>query len=410
MELYTLSDLNNYLKRVISLNFPDAFWVKCEISSITHVRGQSYLDLVQQDEITGQVIAQNQGVIWYKTSLFIRKKLGELYDSILSDGMDVLLKVKLDHHEKYGTKLTIEDIDPSYTLGQKEMSRQKIVDRLQKEDLIERNASLPLAQVIQSIAVISSETAAGLQDFESHLYGNRYGYDFLIDLYPSAMQGANVEKDVLNALNGIAMSNVDYDCVIITRGGGSKVDLSWFDNYKIGKTVAKFSIPVFTGIGHDIDETVTDLVAYEALKTPTALADFIVEHNAEFEIEIIDLMNSVYQLSSEKIREGKRDISEITEWINYGPREKVFRSSAEVDRIQQDIRYYYKSALERQKIYLLSSENLINLADPIHILSRGYSIIRDNEKIITSSKDLTENKEVTIEMKDGKKQATVNIN
>ena len=191
---YSLYELNEYIRRVVALNFPEPIWVHCEIAQIKEVRGNVYLDLIQHDEGSDEIKAQISANIWYKSYLFLKNKLGALLPSLLSQGTNVSLKVQVEFSEKYGMKLIIEDIDPAYTIGQMEMKRQKILQQLTDEGLLHLNKLTDLPRVIQKIAVISSPNAAGYIDFINHLQGNSYGYKYAVQLFETALQGLNTER------------------------------------------------------------------------------------------------------------------------------------------------------------------------------------------------------------------------
>ncbi|MEZ4907927.1 MAG: exodeoxyribonuclease VII large subunit [Saprospiraceae bacterium] len=256
------------------------------------------------------MIAKAQGVIWYKSALFIKKKLGDIFDSIIEEGRQIRFKAKVEFHEIFGLKFSIEDIEPSYTLGNLEMQRQKTIEKLKNENLLYKNQNTILPKAIKNIAVISSTKAAGYQDFISHIENNPYNYRFNIEFYDSSMQGNSVSKDLINNLNKILQNISHFDCVVIIRGGGSKMDLSYFDNYDISKNVAEFPIPVITGIGHDIDKNIIELVAHSPLKTPIAVADYIIRYNMEFEAQILNNLNLILNnaMNIIKNKEGELDI------------------------------------------------------------------------------------------------------
>ena len=199
MSSYTLFELNEYIKRVIALNFQEPVWIECEISQVKESRGNFYLDFVQKKEDSDEVVAQSSGYLWYKSALFLKKKLGDLFAALLKDGTAVKIKVYIEFHERYGLKLNIEDIDPSFTIGQLEMLRQKIIQRLKEEGKLNSNKLIPIPSVVQKIAVISSETAAGYIDFVQQIQHNIYGYQFTHTLFSAALQGSNTEKKVTAA-------------------------------------------------------------------------------------------------------------------------------------------------------------------------------------------------------------------
>ncbi|MEL6989763.1 MAG: exodeoxyribonuclease VII large subunit, partial [Bacteroidota bacterium] len=244
MDAVSLYELNEYIHRVLALNFQESIWVKCEIAQIQILRGQAYLEVIQKEDDGDNIIAKSSAIIWGRNLNFIEKKLKELSTQLLKQGSEILIKVNVEFHERYGLNLSIVDIDPSYTIGQAALKRQAIIDQLKKEHLLKKNTQIELPLVLQNIAIISSETAAGYIDFLEQLEHNDYGFQFNLWLYQSAMQGVNVEQDILLALDEIESDDISYDCVVIIRGGGSKLDLSWFDNYKLAKRIANFPLPV----------------------------------------------------------------------------------------------------------------------------------------------------------------------
>lgn len=401
METHTLYQLNEYIRRVIALNFDDKIWISAEISQVKFSRGNYYLDLIQKEENSDKIIAQSSAKLWYKNSLFIRTKFKDIFDSILDTGNEIRVKVGVEFSERYGLSLIIHDLDASFTIGKAELLKQEIISKLLQENLLDVNASLPLTPVLQNIAVISSETAAGYKDFMNHLDHNSYGYYFRTQLFHCAVQGTNVEHDVVDALGKIAEEKNKFDVVIIIRGGGSKLDLAGFDNYAIAKSIAQLPVPVLTGIGHEIDNTVADLVSHTSLKTPTAAADFLINHNLSFESRILDLGLKIQMNVKDKLAyQGKYLELYQEKIINIG-KEKIRDHEHFLREAQQNIRFQtdqiikkldHKFDIYTQKLELLSPEN---------VLKKGYAIIRQNDKIIKEKKAIDKNQAVEIQFTDG---------
>ena len=406
MEAYTLNEVNEYIRQVIALNFQESIWIECEISQLKEVRGQVYLDLIEKAEDSKEIIAQSQAVIWYKEYLFIKKKLGDLLPSILSPGVRVKIKALIEFHEKYGLKLVIQDVDPSYTMGLFELAKQKILERLRSEDLIDLNSSKSLPTVIQKIAIISSEKAAGYQDFVSQISSNAYGYDFELKLYSAAMQGQNTEREVVSQLREISKEAEYYDLILIIRGGGSKADLSSFDNYNIAATIASLEIPVLTGIGHDIDETVADIVAHTSLKTPTAAADFIIDHNSNFESELQYYELAILNSSQQKISNIKEELNYLQNQIFQYPSEILANTRELVVQVDSEFKKLVEILIGNIKIELKSYSDLVSALTPENILQRGFTIIKQDNKVIVSEKKLREENEFEIIFKDGTKRGS----
>lgn len=407
MTSYSLFELNEYIKRVIALNFTESIWVNAEVSQVKEVRGQVYMDLIQHSEEENQITAQASGVIWYKQYLFIRKKLGELLPAILSEGSKILVKVRIEFHERYGMKLVIEDIDPTYTIGQMEIARQKIIENLKRAGVIENNQRTFLPEVIQRVAVISSATAAGYADFKHQLSDNEFGYDIHIELYQAAMQGMNTEREVCAALDQIEALNEEYDCIAIIRGGGSKLDLASFDNYNIGYKIASSSIPVLTGIGHEIDSTVADIVSYSPLKTPTAVAAFIIDKNTQFESDISQAGLWITQLAKQSVEYHKLQLEQIRQLIQLKPKETLKSNQLRIEQLGSLLKQASKYSLKELNESVIHMEQLVRLADPKSILKRGYVMIRKDGNIVASRSELTVGEDITFEYHDGSASAKI---
>ncbi len=401
---YSLYELNEYIKRVMALNFQEAIWVRCEVSQASHSRGSVYLNIVELEEGTEEIKAQASAVIWPRSYIFLQNKLKELLPYMLEAGSEVLIKVKIEFHERYGLKLVVEDIDPSYTLGQAEMARQKIIERLKKERLLELNDHRQMSPVLQSVAVISSETAAGYADFIAQLENNNYGYEIHTELFQSALQGRNVENDVVDAFRQIQTNGKLYDAVIIIRGGGSKLDLSGFDNYNIGHAIAMCRLPVIIGIGHEIDTTVTDLVAQVSLKTPTAVAGYIIDRNLQYETGLLGLGVEIQEKCLAVVRENTAQIDHLEYMIKQSASEKVYTEIYNLDHALDSIKMSTKNIIQRNQQYLNHTESLIGIVDPIRTLKRGFSIIKQDGKAISSIKEIDTDKKIEIVMKDGSKR------
>lgn len=405
MDSYSLFELNEYISRVIALNFAEPIWVHAEISQINENRGQYYLNLIQKEDDGDQVIAQSSAVIWYKNMLFLQKKLGKVLYSLLEDGTQVKVKVRVDHHERYGMKLVIEDIDPKYTIGQLELARQAIIEKLDKKGLIDLNEGIPLPTVLQKIAVISSETAAGYKDFVAQIEQNAYDYHFDITLFQAAMQGHKTRAEVTRALSTINKKGI-YDCIVVIRGGGSKMDLSAFDDYEIGAAIAGSDIPVITGIGHQIDNTVADIVAHTSVKTPTAVADFLIEHNSYFEGALLSLEGQIYQLSQSIIQQERMNLIQLENAIAHAVRLDILELNLSIKNIEEAIQGAAHRQLTNAEAQVDQMEQTIKLLDPQNIINRGFAAVKQQGKYLSNIKDINYKKDISIELTDGTLTAT----
>lgn len=400
LEAFSLLEVNQYIKRVLALNFEEAFWVECELNQVSHSRGNVYLELIQKAEDSDEVLAKNSAQIWYRKYLFIKKKLGKLLDSILKEGIKVKLKVNVNYSERYGLSLVIDDIDPAYTFGQFELNRQKTIEQLKQKGLLDTNAALPLPSVIQKIAVISSATAAGYQDFRQQLEENPYGYKFEVQLFASAMQGQNTERDVVAAI--VEARAADYDLITIIRGGGSKLDLSAFDNYNIAFEIAVSEMPVVTGIGHDIDQTVCDIVAHTVLKTPTAVADMIIEHNTRFESDILQLEGSIWSEVLELITTKKDELLVLSERLKTIPFATLSLHKQMLSNLDDTMDSIALQLLTTEEMRLESIEAQLLLLDPSNVLDRGYALVKQAGKYVLNKQGVSKKEnELEIQFRDG---------
>jgi exodeoxyribonuclease VII large subunit len=397
---YTLFEVNEYIRRVIALNFTEPIWISCEISSVKEVRGNIYLDLVYHDENTQEVTAQMQANIWYKSYLFLKNKLGDLLPSILKSGSEVLVKANIEFNERYGLKLIIEDIDPSVTIGQMEMNKQKIIQRLNDDGLIDKNKDRELPTVIKRIAVISSDNAAGYIDFYKHLMQNNFGYTFEIDLYTIPLQGQNTAPATVAAFEKIEKTPSKYDVVLIIRGGGSKLDLAAFDHYNIGAAIARSKYPVITGIGHDIDSTIADVCAYLSCKTPTAVADHILDHNFKFESELMEMVYWIGQTAKQRHRRAELEMQQLTQMLRILPSEIIRTKRSQIERADENIRTACNVKINNAYDFLDFAEKQIKVLDPKNTLMRGYTIYWQGDKIVTRGKDVKKGASAKIEFFD----------
>lgn len=403
-DAYTLFELNNYVRQVIALNFEDPVWIVAEISQVRASRGQLYLELIQQNEEETEVIAMASAALWYKNHLFVKKKLGNLYDAILQDGVQVSIKVKVDFHERYGMKLSIVDIDPSYTIGQVELHRQQVIERLKTAGVAGLNRELGMPSLVQRLAIISSENAAGYQDFVHQLDHNNYGYAFSRHLYHVAVQGLNVEREVVAALREIEANCSDYDCVVIIRGGGSRLDLAGFDSYNIGYQISQMSLPVFTGIGHEIDNSVADYVAHTPLKTPTAVADFLIEQTMVVDAELSELMLSIRQLTSQSTQRADYELGYILQSIQAGVREQLRATGEELTYTERELANGARAMLRASGQELDYMEQVMALASPQAVLQRGYAIVRQDGQVVSSKTAYKSGKRLAITWHDGEQE------
>jgi len=451
-EKLTLSELQLVIKDSLYLALPDMYWVIAEISEIKeNYNGHCYLEMVEKhpDEIS--LRARIRAVIWSNRYRFLKPFFENTTGESLKEGLKILVRAKIEYHEIYGLSLVINDIDPAFTIGEMAMKRQQIINRLEEEGVLSMNKDLEFPAVPQRIAIISSRNAAGYADFMKHLTGNSYGYIFYTVLIDTPMQGNETEAGVIAALEKIASHIEKFDVAVIIRGGGSQTDLSWFDNYNIAYYVTQFPLPVITGIGHEKDLSVTDIVAWRSLKTPTAVADFLIECMNDADNQILEMSNRIIIQSQLIIEENKKRIdasraklipvvrimiSELREvlsgilldMINTG-KEYILKAgifpASQKSRLTAGIRSYmvFNNSLLagiKQKLFIDSKNQLnnintrmtglgnsIKMLDPENVLKRGYTITSINGKIVKKSAWLKRDDLIKTRFSDGSVKSRV---
>lgn len=399
----SLFELNNRIRGVIEDCFDDALWVTAEIvEARPGPGGHFYGELGQRDERTENFIAKARFNIWARNYQMLRLRFERETGETLRSGLKLLLLVKVTFHELYGYSLNVLDVDPSYTIGDMARRRQEILRRIEKEGILNDNKTLPLPMCMQRVAIISSDNAAGYGDFCDQLLNNDYGLHFYLQLFPAAMQGARVEESILAALEGILsfqesvlqcspsgeLEGGFFDCVVIIRGGGATSDLSDFDSYNLASAIAQFPLPVFVGIGHERDETVLDYVAHTALKTPTAVAAFIIDHQAQQLVLIDELGQRITNTARNRLHQENVRISRFATFFPLAFARLKERHLARLQMLHQRLSSSIPHRLERERHRIDLFEQRFKGLDPDLLLKRGYTITTCNGKIVRSPQDV----------------------
>jgi exodeoxyribonuclease VII large subunit len=400
-ETIGLYQLNNYIQQSLELNFSTEIWIHCEISNAKISRGHWYFDLIEKDPSSNRIIAKAQGIVWKTNAKYIEDQNDFSLRDILDLNAEVKIKVNVDFHQIYGLKLIVTDIDPNYTIGKLEMERRRTIERLEEEGLMDLNGGIPLPLVIQKLAIISSQNAAGFADFENELKTNPYGYAYQLKLFPSAVQGEKAAKEMIRALNKIQKSKDCFDLIIITRGGGSKLDLTAFDDYELCSVVSACSLPVFTGIGHEIDLSVLDLVSHSQFKTPTAVASGISQHNALFESRIEQLYRDFTLKTQDLISNNNLRLQSLYNQLHFMTKSKIVHQFDKITRRIEQFKETTRKRIEREKEQLESNYLEISLRSPTAILEQGYAYLEQDQRRISSVLDFNSEQKLQIHLKDG---------
>ena len=358
-DLIDLFELQTKLKEGIECLFPSKLWVRAEVSAVkARNGGHCYLELSQSDE--SGLVAKSSAVIWSSRDRFIAPYFESVTGSPLQEGMVILAQVQVNFSQLYGLSLVINDVDAEFTLGIEELERQRTIERLVKEGLMELQAGLELPSLPYRFAVISAEDAAGYRDFMRHLHENPYGFSIHTELFPALMQGTGCPQSIIEALDSVMESGEQYDAVLILRGGGAKLDLACDDDYSRAAVVAQYPLPVLTAIGHDQDHHVVDMVAYAYLKTPTALADYIISIYEDEDASLDSLRNRMRLAFSNKIYAAEASLEMLRSRVWGGLNLKI-------------------AALE-SALNLLQAR--ISAGDPRKILERGFALVVDESGVV----------------------------
>ena len=401
-EKLSLTELQLIIRDSLYLALPGFYWVTAEISEIKENHaGHCYLELIEKQSDEKNVKARARAVIWSNRYRFLSSFFRDATGESLVAGMKILVRIKVEYHELYGLSLVISDIDPAYTIGEMALKRQMIIRRLEEEGVISMNRELVFPLLPQKIAVISSESAAGYRDFISHLKGNSDKYVFYTALFEAVMQGTETEQSVISALDRISYHPGLFDVVAIIRGGGSQSDLSWFDNYNIAFHVTQFPIPVITGIGHEKDLSVTDLVASRALKTPTAVADFLIEQAVNAEAGLNELIVQITEVTRSEIEDSRSLIESLRIKMISAAGSVAAGKKLMIDRHRRDLLKGTINFLEKIKTRMGVLENTLGILDPENVLKRGYSITTYKGRLIKSVTEVNAEDVIDTRLNDG---------
>ena len=392
-------ELNRMVRESIECEMPEEYWVEAELSECRETRGHCYMELIQKDELSATPVAKAPAKCWANKWLTIRPYFERITGQQLHAGMKVLLQVYPQFHEAYGFSWIVNDIDPTYTIGDMARKRQEIIKKLKDEGVFDLQKELRLPLFCQRIAVISSQTAAGYGDFCNQLADNAYGFKFETQLFPATMQGEGVEQSIINALERIY--DTDYDCVVIIRGGGATSDMSGFDTLALAENVANFPIPIITGIGHERDESILDMVSHTRVKTPTAAAAFLIEHLKEV-LDVIDnSQDRIARYAQQKLTTLNSQLAIVSESIPRLFSLVKTRQESKLDIFEQRMRTSIDRRLtsESHKLELISEK--LKALDPTLLLARGYSITMHNGHAVKDASSLAPGTEIETRLAKG---------
>ncbi|NDV95081.1 exodeoxyribonuclease VII large subunit [Dysgonomonas sp. 521] len=448
----SLYELNNLIKNVLDDSLPEMFWIRAETSDVrVNQNGHCYLEFIEKDINGRNLLAKARGMIWANTFFMLKAYFENATKQPFTSGIKVLVQVSVQFHELYGFSLTIHDIDPSYTLGDQALNRAAILKQLEEEGVLNLNKELELPVPTNRIAIISSPTAAGYEDFLDQLAGNVYGFIFYTKLFAAVMQGDRSEDSIISALERIYEYQDCFDAVVIIRGGGATSDLSSFDSYLLAASCAQFPLPIITGIGHERDDTVLDIVAHTRAKTPTAVAEFLIGNMAETALELDEIAQNIVMLTTQRLQDEAVQLSVfetknsfvLKAWYKEqvatlsSTKDFLSRSLQRVKKEKQNRLTVYEDALIKKSqqsvkenlskfeliestlkrvtqqqfkdknIQLNTYEKHLELASPENILKKGYTLTMQNGKVIKQSSSVNRGDEITTVFSDGRVDSVV---
>lgn len=422
---FSLLELNNLVRGAISQAFPGTCWVRAEMSDVrtNAASGHCYLEFIEKNAVTGQLVAKARGSIWAKTFRMLKPYFEMETGQLFASGLKVLVKVSVEFHELYGYSLTVLDIDPAYTLGDMLRKRMEIIRQLKEEGVFTLNKELPFPVLPKRIAVITSPTAAGYEDFLNQLAHNKAGYPFYPKLFPALMQGEKTEASVIAALDCVYHHLDCFDVVVIIRGGGATSDLNSFDSYLLAANCAQFPLPIVTGIGHERDDTILDMVAHTRMKTPTAVAEFLIGRMDAAAIELEELQQEVSELATGILLKQKNFLQLLGARLPAIVTNRIERNRSQLqmlgnrlpasvsalltcrrttlDTLQMQLQNRSANRLAEGARFIQLTEQFIKMASPDYVLKRGYSLALKDGKIIKHAADLTIGDELITRFADG---------
>lgn len=382
MRTYSLSELCAQIEVVLMEGLPDTYWVRCEIASLSEKGGHLYLDLVEKGQ-RGLFVARQRATCWNGRQQMLRAYFAQETGSSLQVGMQVLLEVSVRFHSVYGLSLDVQGIDPQYTLGDMARQRQAAISRLQAEGVFDMQRMLSLPTLTRRLAVVSAAEAAGYSDFVHQL--EESPYSFVATLFPAVMQGDRAAASIRAALDSIGATEEEFDAVVIIRGGGATTDLTCFDDYALAALCAQFPLPILTGIGHTRDVSVLDLVAFQALKTPTAVAAFLVERMDE---QMERMQRLTYRLQQTALRQ-------------------VLLRRHRVEQLEQRLYAGVQAWAMLRRNHIRMLEQRVETLNPERVYRLGYSLLRKDGRVVRSVADCRQGDTVSAELADGIVQLTV---
>ncbi|MDR2824594.1 MAG: exodeoxyribonuclease VII large subunit [Prevotellaceae bacterium] len=407
MNFISLSELLNAVREAIKINFDETVWVRAEIGELHENNGHAYFELVENIADSDTLLAKTRANCWASTYRMLKPYFEETSGQTLRAGISVLVAVTVEFHTVYGISLNIKDIDPTFTVGDLAMRRLQVLSRLESEGVAKMNKSVVFSQCPQRLAVISSAEAAGFGDFMHQLNGNARGFRFYVALFQSVMQGDTAAESIINSLEKIYTCAESFDAVVIIRGGGAAMDLACFDSYDLALNIAQFPLPVIAGIGHQRDSTIVDFVANRSVKTPTAVAEFLIDKMQTFEKELFMKIEIINNFAQNAIFDQKNKLEQMRYNIQHLLKSKSEIRKFALNRQQMRLANATRNIISSQKNKLNIYEKIVQTQSPFYLLEKGYSLTTLNEQRLFSIKQIQKGDKIKTYLSDGTFESSV---
>lgn len=397
--IYSLSQLGRSLKRTLEqVTAGKVMWFRAEIAELSRSgAGHLYLSLVEEQ--AGKPVAKMKATIWQGQLRNIRQELGDLADQVLSEGSEIVFSGQVTFHEVYGLSLVIDAVDLQSMLGEAERRKQATIATLQHEGAMERNRAHALPHPTQRIALIGSPGTSGFRDFVTHLLQNEWGLGFDVHVFPAVVQGKESPTTVIEALRLAA--GIEPDAIALVRGGGSALDLDAFNDLDMCRAIADSPVPVLTGIGHETDLSVADMVAHSAFKTPTAVADFLVERSLKEWSRLVDWTGQMQTLVNHRLAIERQALARHGQTLRIQPRQQLHLASTSLNHLRERLQQHLGQWVERQAQQLARIEASVQALDPSETLKRGFSVVRVGGQVVKRASDVQEGSPLIIQLHEG---------
>ena len=405
--IFSLLEVSRSIQKTIAERYKSLYWVKAEMNKLNHYShsGHCYPELVEKKD--GKIVAEMRSILWKNDYQRINQQFQQILNEPLRDGITLLMQVGISYDPLYGFSLKIVDIDPIFVLGELEREKRESIRRLQREGIFEANKRLTFPLLPKRLAIISVETSKGLSDFFKIIQRNPWGYQFECTLFPALLQGDKSVPSIIKQLAQIAEKLENFDAVAIIRGGGGEVGLSSYNNYQLAKAIAIFPLPVITGIGHSTNETVSEMVAYQNAITPSELADFLIQKFHRFALPVDEALQRISQAAKLLFDRESRILNQQSQIISWNSKAIIATQNNQLNNLKAQLQLFSKQLLRDRTNELNHTERLIQLADPKHLLQKGFSITRINGKALTTDATLSPGDEIETQFYKGKIRSTI---